>query len=290
MRTPTQPIDRAASGAADTVTLLPDRAVTIIGSVPMSIVSWLREVWDYRELLYFLAWRDVKVRYKQTVLGAAWAILQPFTTMVVFSIFFGYLAHLPSDGIPYPVFSYSALVPWTFFTTAVTQATNSLIAHERVITKVYFPRLILPVAALLAGIPDLLIAFAVLIILMLGYGISPTVAIVTTPLFAGVAMMAALAAGLWLSALNVQYRDLRYVTPFLIQCWLFATPIVYPSTLLPEPWRTLYGINPMAGVIEGIRWALLGTAATSPTMLLISIAATTLLLVGGAFYFRHIEM
>ena len=290
MRTPTQRLDRAASVAADTSTLLPDRSVTIIGSVPMSIVSWLREVWDYRELLYFLAWRDVKVRYKQTVLGAAWAILQPFTTMVVFSIFFGYLAHLPSDGIPYPVFSYSALVPWTFFATAVTQATNSLIAHERVITKVYFPRLVLPVAALLAGIPDLLIAFAVLIILMLAYGIRPTVAIVATPLFAGVAMMAALAAGLWLSALNVQYRDLRYVTPFLIQCWLFATPIVYPSTLLPEPWRTLYGINPMAGAIEGIRWALLGIGVTSPTMLLISIAATTLLLVGGAFYFRHIEM
>lgn len=274
---------------AASVTQLPDRPVAIIGSRGMSIVAALREVWDYRELLYFLAWRDVKVRYKQTLLGAAWAILQPFTTMVVFSVFFGYLAHLPSEGTPYPIFAYSALVPWTFFATALNQATGSLIAHEHVITKVYFPRLVLPTAAVLAGVPDLLIAFTVLILLMLGFGISPTVAIIATPLLAGVALMTALAAGLWLSALNVQYRDVKYAIPFLIQCWLFATPVAYPSTLLPEPWRTLYGLNPMVGVIEGFRWALLGTTASSPAMLAVSVVVTTLLLIGGVSYFRRVE-
>ncbi len=290
MSTSGQSLDRVSrAGIAESDATPLDRPVTTIGPASTSFCLELRELWDYRELIYFLAWRDVKVRYKQTVLGAAWAIVQPFTTMVVFSIFFGRLAHLPSEGVPYPIFAYSALVPWTFFATALAQATNSLIAHERVIAKVYFPRLVLPVASLLAGLPDLLIAFSVLVVLMLAYGVTPTVAVVTTPLFALLAMATALAVGLWLSALNVQYRDVRYALPFLIQFWLFATPIAYPSTLLPEPWRDLYGLNPMAGVVEGFRWALLGTAETSLWMLLLSMAATTVLLLGGIYYFRRVE-
>lgn len=248
-----------------------------------------RELWDYRELFYFLTWRDIKVRYKQTAFGAAWAVLQPFLTMVVFSLFFGSLAGISSGDVPYPVFAFAALVPWTFFATAVTLASNSLVEQERILAKVYFPRLIVPAAAVLACLVDLAIAFVVLLGMMLVYGIVPSAAIVTLPFFVMFAAATALAVGLWLSALNVQYRDVRYVIPFLVQLWLFASPVAYPSSLVPEPWDALYGLNPMAGVIEGFRWALLGEAPPPGPMLAVSVAATAALLVGGLLYFRRME-
>jgi lipopolysaccharide transport system permease protein len=248
----------------------------------------LRDLWRYRELLYFLTWRDIKVRYKQTVLGAAWAVLQPFFTMVVFSVFFGRLAQVPSDGIPYPIFSYSALLPWQLFAHALTESGNSLVGNQQLITKVYFPRLIIPIAPVLAGLVDFGIAFVVLLGMMLYYGIVPTAAVLTLPVFLLLALATAMAMGLWLSALNVQYRDVRYTIPFLTQLWLFATPIAYSSSLVPEQWRTLYGLNPMAGVVEGFRWALLGKTPPGP-LLMVSAAVVCLLLVGGLFYFRRME-
>ena len=249
----------------------------------------LREIWQYRELLYFLTWRDIKVRYKQTVLGAAWAIIQPFFTMVIFSIFFGKLAKVPSDGIPYPIFAYAALVPWTFFANGLNQASNSLVGSANLIRKVYFPRMVIPISSVLSGAVDFFLAFAVLLGMMLFYGFAPTVNILWLPLFILLIFITALGVGLWLSALNVQFRDVRYTVPFLTQFWLFATPIAYPSSLLSEPWRTLYGINPMVGLVEGFRWALLGTdTAPGPIIIVSSLVAVTLL-VGGAFYFRRIE-
>jgi lipopolysaccharide transport system permease protein len=248
----------------------------------------LSELWEYRELLYFLTWRDVKVRYKQTALGAAWAIIQPFFTMVVFSIFFGRLAGIPSDGIPYPIFSYTALLPWTFFANGLSQASNSLVGSVNLITKVYFPRLVMPLSAVLGGLLDFAIAFVVLLGMMVFYGVWPTTATVWLLPFLLLALVTALGASLWLSALNVQYRDVRYAVPFLTQFWLFATPIAYPSSLLSAPWRTLYGLNPMVGVVEGFRWALLGSRPPGP-MLGVSAAAAVLLLVSGAYYFRRME-
>jgi lipopolysaccharide transport system permease protein len=249
----------------------------------------LSEIWEYRELLYFLAWRDVKVRYKQTALGVAWAIIQPFFTMVVFSIFFGKLAGIPSDGVPYPIFSFAALVPWTFFAHGLNQSSNSLVSGAQLIRKVYFPRLIVPVAAIASGIIDFALAFVVLLGMMLYYGILPTANIVWLPAFLFLALITSLGAGLWLSTLNVEYRDVRYVLPFIIQFWLFATPIAYPSTLLSEPWRTLYAINPMVGVVEGFRWALLSTNTGPGPMIIVSSLMALLVLVSGAFYFRRME-
>ncbi len=229
------------------------------------------------------------MRYKQTVLGAAWAIIQPFFTMVVFSVFFGRLARIPSDGIPYPIFSYTALVPWTFFAHGLSQASNSLVGGANLIKKVYFPRLAMPVATVLSGVVDFLLAFIVLLGMMLAYGIVPTVNALWLPLFLLLALVTSLGTGLWLSAMNVQFRDVRYTVPFITQFWLFATPIAYPSSLLSEPWRTLYGINPMAGVVEGFRWALLATdTAPGPIIIVSSLTALTLL-VSGAFYFRRME-
>ncbi len=249
----------------------------------------LGELWAYRELLYFLTWRDVKVRYKQTVLGAAWAVLQPFLTMIIFTFVFGRLAKVPSDGLPYPVFAYAALLPWQLFAFSMNQAGNSLVASQQLIKKVYFPRLVIPLSAVLAGLVDFLIAFVVLLGMMAYYRIAPTAAVVFLPLFLLLALATALAVGLWLSALNVQYRDVRYTIPFLTQFWLFATPIAYPSSLVPEQWRVLYGLNPMAGVVEGFRWALLGTERGSGAVILASAAAVALLLVGGLIYFRRME-
>jgi len=249
----------------------------------------LRETWQYRELLYFLTWRDIKVRYKQTVLGAAWAIIQPFFTMIVFSIFFGRLARMPSDGLPYPIFAYAALVPWTFFANGLNQASNSLVGSANLIKKVYFPRLVVPISSVISGVFDFMLAFVVLLGMMLYYGIFPTVNIVWLPFLLLLTLTTSLGVGLWLSALNVQFRDVRYTVPFLTQFWLFATPIAYPSSLLSEPWRTLYGINPMVGVVEGFRWALLGTdTAPGPIIIVSSFMALTLL-AGGAFYFRRLE-
>ena len=249
----------------------------------------LNEFWEYRELLYFLIWRDVKVRYKQTVLGAAWAVIQPFFTMAVFSLFFGRLAQVPSDGVPYPIFAYTGLVPWAFFSNGLTQASNKLVGSSGLITKIYFPRLVIPVAAVLSGIVDFFLAFLVLLGMMMYYGIFPTLNTLWLPLFLLLALITALGVGLWLSAMNVRFRDVQYVVPFLTQFWLFATPVAYPSSLLPEPWRTLYGLNPMVGVVEGFRWALLNTAAAPGPMIAVSAVISLALLVSGAFYFRRME-
>ncbi|MFN8528530.1 MAG: ABC transporter permease [Anaerolineae bacterium] len=272
----------------------------------------LLDLWRYRDLLYFLVWRDIKVRYKQTIFGAAWAIIQPFMTMVVFTLFFGGLAQIPSDGIPYPVFSYAALVPWTFFSSGFTNASNSLVGSANLIKKVYFPRLTIPVAAILSGLVDFALAFLVLLGIMAFYlltqppslaghffgvdafssaqGIRLTLNIVWAPFFLLVALIASLGVGLWLSAMNVQFRDVRYVVPFLTQFWLFITPIAYPSSLIQNPIaRVLYALNPMTGVIEGFRWALLGTNTLSVVTVLISTTVAVILLITGLVYFRQME-
>jgi lipopolysaccharide transport system permease protein len=255
----------------------------------------LAELWRYRELLWFLAVRDVMVRYKQTALGVAWAVLQPLFTMIVFSIFFGKLGGLPSDGLPYPLFALCALLPWQLFAYALTQSSNSVVAEQRLITKVYFPRLIVPVSSVLSGLVDFGIAFVLLLGMMAAYQLTGAcqlalgVPLLALPLFVLFAVAAALAVGLWLAALNVQYRDFRYTIPFLTQFWMFASPVAYPSSLVPEAWRPLYGLNPMAGVIEGFRWALLGNANPSWGLLAVSAAATAVLLTGGLFYFRRME-
>ena len=265
--------------------------------VPVTVIEpsrgWvslrLRALWRSRELLYFLIWRDVKVRYKQTLLGAAWAILQPLLTMVVFSIFFGKLARMPSDGVPYPLFAYVALVPWTFFANGLTLASNSLVANQTLLRKVYFPRLVIPVSAVAAGLIDFGIAFVVLLGLAARYGVPLTVNMIWLPALVLLALVTALGVGLWFAALNVLYRDIQYVVPFLVQVWLYATPIVYPSSLVPERWRTLYAINPMVGVVEGFRWALLGTGTAPGPMILVSGIAAVVTLIGGMFFFRRME-
>ena len=250
----------------------------------------LPELWAYHELLFFLVWRDIKVRYKQTALGAAWAIIQPVFTMVVFSLFFGRLAKVPSDDLPYPIFSFAALVPWTFFATGLTQSSNSLVESANLIKKVYFPRLAIPIAAVLSGIVDFLLAFMVLLAMMWSYGITPTGKILYLPLLILLALVTSLGVGLWISALNVLYRDFRYIVTFLVQIWMFATPIAYPSSLLEEPWqRLVYGFNPMVGVVEGFRWALLDTQTAPGSAVLASSVASILILIGGAFYFRRME-
>src|SRR5262249_9676471 len=249
----------------------------------------LPELWRYRELVYFLVWRDVKVRYKQTALGVAWAIIQPLFTMVVFSIFFGRLARMPSDGAPYPIFAYAALVPWTFFANALGQGSSSLVGSANLITKVYFPRLVVPLASVLSGVIDMLLASGVLAMLMVWYGIHFSLTLLWLPVLGLQAVITALAVTLWLSALNIEYRDVRYAVPFITQFWLFATPVAYPSSLLVEPWRTLYGLNPMAGVVEGFRWALLQTGSAPGSMAALSSAVSIVLLIGGAYYFRRME-
>jgi len=255
------------------------------GWVPLN----LKDLWDYRELLYFFIWRDIKVRYKQTVLGAAWAIVQPFFTMVVFSIFFGRLAKVPSDGIPYPLFSYAALVPWTFFANGLNHGSNSLVSGANLLKKIYFPRPAMPIATVLSGVVDFLLAFVVLMGMMLYYGYVPTMNVLWLPFFLLLALTTSLGVSLWLSATNVLFRDVGYLIPFLAQLWLFATPIAYPSSLLPEPWRTLYGINPMVGVVEGFRWALLGVNTAPGPIIIVSSLTSFLLMVTGAFYFRRME-
>lgn len=255
--------------------------------------GWLdidfKELWDARELLYFFVWRDIKVRYKQTAIGAAWAVIQPFMTMVVFSLFFGKLAKMDSHGLPYPIFYYSALLPWMYFAAAVQNATNVVVEQQRVITKVYFPRLVLPISAVVSGLLDFGISFVVFLGMMAYYRIVPGPAILLFPCFLLLAVLTALGVGLWLSALNAIYRDVRYVIPFLVQFWLFASPVAYPSSLVPERWRWLYGLNPMAGVIEGFRWALTGHGQP-PNMMLAASAGVVLLLVGsGLIYFHAME-
>ena len=249
----------------------------------------LKELWEFRELLYFLTWRDVKVRYKQTVLGVAWAVIQPLCMVLIFTIIFGRLAKVPSDGLPYPIFAFTALLPWQMFSRALTDASTSLVVHDRLITKVYFPRLLVPTSAVLASILDFGIAFVLLLGMMVFYGIGLTTASASLPLFVLFALMTALGVGFWLSALNAQYRDVRYTLPFLTQLWLFATPVIYPSSLVPEPWRLIYGLNPMAGVVEGFRWALLGKGMPPDAMLAISVIASVTVFVGGLYYFSRVE-
>ena len=249
----------------------------------------LRDLWIYRELIYFMTWRDLKVRYKQTLLGAAWAILQPFLTMVVFSIFFGSLANVPSDGLPYPIFSYTALIPWTLFSKALQDASRSLVNNSHMITKVYFPRMILPLASVLAGVIDFLIAFVVLLGMMVYYQVVPTTNIWTIPLFLLLTLVTAVGVSLWLSALNVLFRDINYVLPFLTQFWMYITPIAYSSSLVPEEWQLVYALNPMTGVVEGFRWALLGTGQAPGMMTLVSSLVALVLLISGMFYFKRME-
>jgi len=270
----------AAAQNASLVVIKPSRGWVSLG---------LRELWAYRELLYFLVWRDIKVRYKQTILGAAWAIIQPFFTMVIFSIFFGLLAKIPSDGIPYPIFTYAALVPWTFFANGLRHSSTSLVGNASLISKVYFPRLVIPISTVLSGIVDFLLSFVVLLLMMWYYGTAPTAATAWLPLLLLLALVTALGVGLWLTAMNVQFRDISYVVPFLIQAWMFATPIAYPGSLLSEPWRTIYGINPMVGVVEGFRWALLGTDTAPGPVIFVSVFVAVVLFVSGLYYFRRME-
>ena len=249
----------------------------------------LKDIESYRELLYFLVWRDLKVRYKQTVLGTAWALIQPMMTMLIFSLFFGRLAKVPSDGIPYPLFSYAALVPWTFFANSLNQSANSLVGSANLITKVYFPRVLIPTAPVLAGLVDFGLSFAFLLGMVCYYHVQPGWNSLYLPAFLLLAVVNAAGIGLWLSALNVKFRDVRHTMPFLVQFWMFATPIAYPSSLLKEPWHTLYGINPMAGVVEGFRWSLLGTPTRPGPIIVLSAGVSCLLFVGGLMYFRKME-
>lgn len=250
----------------------------------------LRELWAYRGLFFFLVWRDIKVRYAQTVLGAGWAVLQPVLTMLVFTVVFGWLARIPSDGVPYPLFSLAALVPWTYFSTALSGASTSLVSSTNLLTKVYFPRLVIPFAPVLAGLVDFAIAFAVLLLMMLGYGVTPSAsAVVLIPLLLLVMVMTAAGIGCWLAALNIQYRDFRYVVPFLVQVWMYASPIVYPASLVPDRFRPAYALNPMVGVIEGFRSVLLGTGAVAWSTIGVSALTAVVLFVFGALYFRRTE-
>jgi lipopolysaccharide transport system permease protein len=267
-----------------------ESAITVIQASRGWAPIRFRELWEYREVLYFLVWRDVKVRYRQTVIGAAWAVVQPLTAMVIFSIFFGHLAKMPSDGIPYPLFAFAALVPWTFFASGLTLGANSLVASGHIITKVYFPRLLVPLARVLGGLPDLAISFGVLLMMMMWYGaVHRPLALLWVPALVLLALATALGVALWLSAINVQYRDVQHILPFLTQVWLFATPIAYPASLLSPWWRTLYALNPMVGVVEGFRWALLGTGEAPGLVLWPSVLAALVLLVTGVFFFRRIE-
>lgn len=269
----------------------PDDSLPITRIAPSRgwVALKLGELWAYRELLYFLTWREFKVRYKQTVLGAAWALLQPLFTMLVFSLFLGKLAKVPSDRLPYPLFCLAGLVPWNFFSNGLSESANSLVSSSNLITKVYFPRLAIPLSAVLSGALDFAISFVLLIIMMAIYHQAPSARCAYLPLFFLLAFVTALGVGLWLAALNVEYRDVRYVVPFLTQFWMFATPIAYPSSLLSEPWRSIYGLNPMAGVVEGFRWSLFQSIDAPGKMILVSSITAMLILIGGAFYFRRME-
>ena len=275
----------------------PTDASTSLAGLPVHVIEaetgWvpvhLSELWEYRELLYFFVWRELKIRYKQTLLGVAWAVIQPLFTMVVFTVIFSRLAKVPSDGLPYPVFSFCALLPWQLFSFALTESSNSVVAQQRLLTKVYFPRLLMPLASVCVGLADFVIAFVMLLAMMAYYGIAPGLTALTIPLWTVLAMATALGIGLWLAALNVRYRDIRYTVPFLTQVWMYATPVAYASSLVPAAWRPFYALNPMVGVIEGFRWALLGQTSTAADVLPISLVTVTLLLVSGLFYFRRTE-
>lgn len=249
----------------------------------------LGNLWKYREMLYFLSWRDVKVRYKQTLLGAGWAILQPFLTMLIFLVLFRRVANFPSGGVPYPIFAYAGLVVWIFFSYGLTQASNSLVLNAELVRKVYFPRLAVPLAAILPGVLDFAVASTILIGMMVFYGIAPTINVLWLPAFLLLALLTTTGLGVWLSALSVQYRDVRFAVPFMVQVWLFATPVAYPATVFGEPWRSLLGLNPMSGVVEGFRWSLLGTDSAVGSLIGISTLTAVVILVSGSLYFARVE-
>jgi lipopolysaccharide transport system permease protein len=249
----------------------------------------LRDLWTYRELVFFMIWRDIKVRYKQTLLGAAWAVIQPVLTMLVFNFVFGTVAKVPTEGIPYPIFSYTALLPWGLFTAALNNASRSLTSNQNMVTKIYFPRLVLPLASVLGGLVDFAIAFLILIVMMVYYKVTPTAAIWTLPLFLLLTVVTALGVALWLSAINVQYRDVNYALPFLTQFWLFLTPVAYSAKVISEKWQIVYSLNPMAGVVNGFRWALLGTETGPNLNMAVSIGIALIFLISGLFYFRSME-
>ena len=278
--TPVADLERSSPGS---------RPVTIIEPPKRWVPLDLRELWDQRELVYFLAWRDIKVRYKQTALGASWAILQPVFGAVLFTMFFGRLGGIPSDGVPYGLWSFTGLVPWTFFAQGLQQSANSLIINQNLLRKIYFPRLALPAGTILSTALDLVLAFVVLIGVMLYNGVWPTARALWVLPLGVLAFVSALGVGLWFAALSVRYRDVRYVVPFLVQFWLFATPVAYPSSLLAPKWRLLYAMNPMTGVVEGFRWALLGTNTAPGVMIAVSTATALVVLIAGAFYFRSVE-
>jgi lipopolysaccharide transport system permease protein len=262
--------------------------VTHIRPGARAVSFTLNEVWQARELLYFLVWRDVKVRYKQTVLGIGWSVLQPFLAMVVFTIFFGRLAKMPSDGVPYPLFSLAALVPWTYFAAAASNGSTSLVGNQHLLAKVYFPRVLVPLAAVLMPAVDLAVSFTMLLVLMAWYHVMPTAAVLLLPLYVALGISTAFAVTLWTSGLSVRYRDARYILPFIIQIWLFATPVVYSASLVPKRWRLLYALNPMASVVEGFRSALLGTAGPG-SMIVVAVVVVAAALASGAAYFRSVE-
>ncbi len=282
------------AGAGDSDSLM---LATAPARVPTFVVKpssgWrfldLAELWHYRELVVFLAWRDISVRYKQTALGAAWALIQPLFLMLVFTLVFGVIAKLPSDGIPYPLFAYAGLLPWQLFAFALTEASNSVVANERLITKVYFPRIIIPLASVIVGLVDFAVGLVVLAGLMLFFRVPPGPMFWVLPIFILLALLTALGVGMWLAALNVQFRDVRYTLPFLTQIWLLATPVMYPSSIAPEPWRSLLALNPMSGVVDGFRWSLLGAGRAPDAFLAISLVTCVALLVSGIFYFRRME-
>jgi len=296
MGTKTNPVGEALAVAAERAAIAAEpKAATPAVAVkriapPGRFLSWnLKELADYRELLYFLVWREIKVRYKQTLIGAGWALVQPVATMVIFSLFFGRLAKIPSGGLPYPLFFYTALLPWTYFAGALSGATSSVVENQRVITKVYFPRVLLPLSAVFSGLVDFAIAFVLLIGMAVYYRVTPGPWLAFVPVFLLLAMLTAFGAGLWLAGLNALYRDVRYVVPFLVQFWLFASPVAYPSSLVPERWRAIYGLNPMAGVIDGFRWAVTGQNPPSAGLVAVSAAAVIVMLVAGLWYFRRME-
>ena len=265
------------------------QAPVIIESTRGRVRPDLGAIWQYRDLLYLMVWREIKIRYKQTAIGAAWAVFQPLMTMVVFSIIFGRFAKLPSDGVPYPVFALAGLLPWTYFNQAITRGGIGLVTHANLLTKVYFPRLIIPLAAVLAPLVDFLIAFVILLVFMLSYGIAPTWGVAVLPLFVMVALLTALGTSLWLAPMNVRYRDVGQAIPLLMQLWLYGSPVAYSVSMIPERWRLLYSLNPMVGVIEGFRWALLGKQSPDFSVMTLSAVAVLLFVAGGIVYFRATE-
>lgn len=270
----------AAAAKKSTVVIKPSRSLFNLE---------LAAVWEFRELLYFLVWRDVKVRYKQTIIGVAWAVLQPLMTMIIFTVIFGHLANIPSDGLPFSIFTFAALLPWNYFSQAISRVGLSLVGEANLIMKVYFPRLIIPIASVVAPLTDFFVSFLVLLVMMGWFGITPGWNILCLPVFLLLAVMTALAIGLWLSPLNVRYRDIGHTIPFLIQFWLFASPVAYPVSLVPEKWRLLYSLNPMVGVIEGFRWALLGTQSPAFGVMAVSAVVVVALLLGGIVFFKRME-